>query len=210
MKKMFFLRTIYISLMGILFVGCQSRNDGNSGLKSARDSIKMLSHEIDSLQSKIKILSYPANQRLFSAQSLFNEGKYAEARKEIEDLIQVFPKSEEAKQSEGLSFKITEAEDSIRIEQERIKALGFKAITPNLSAKIGENTISFSNFTTSVKYTFDNCPKVNNIEEQTANRDNKYVLTTMTVTSTASNPKLPIPAVYSIKGGVMQYVGVFK
>lgn len=199
-----------VAFLAIILSGCGARNNEKSELQYANDSIAILNKQLDSLQSKIKLLSYPADQRFQSARSLFEESKYSEAREEIKKLRQIFPKSQEAIQGKDLLIKIAEAEKAQKAEQDRIKALGFKALTPNLSAKIGVNSISFSNITTSKKYTFDSCPEARKIEEKLADRGSKFVLTTMKVTSTSKNPLLPIPAVYRIEGSMMHFVGAFQ
>ena len=179
-------------------------------MTSARDSIVVLQNTVDSLEAKVIELSYPADQRYQTALSHFNNGNFSKALEEIKELRQIFPKSQEAIKSEELIILISNAEAAKRAEQERIKALGFKAIKANLTAKIGENTVSFSNFTTSSKYTYDACPSVNRFEEEVADRNNKFILTTMKVVSTSSNPQLPIPAIYMIEGDRMSLVRTFQ
>ena len=199
-----------LALLLLVVSSCASQNEKQQELTSARDSIVVLQNTIDSLEVKVIKLSYTAEQRYQSAVSNFNNGNFSEALKEIKELCQIFPKSQEAVKGEELTIRITEAEAAKRAEQERIKALGFKAVKPNLTAKIGENSVSFSNFTTSTKYTYDACPSARRFEEEVADRDNKFVLTTMKVVSTSPNPQLPIPAIYKIVGDRMRLVSTFQ
>ncbi|MBM6993833.1 MAG: hypothetical protein I3J02_11335 [Prevotella sp.] len=156
----------------------------------------------------IKILRFPADQRLAKVQSLVGDGKLEEALKEITELKKYFPISNESKACDGLVATINQKKEEIRKEQERIKALGFKAITPSTAFKIDYNTITIIGLAIGKIYTFDY--RSDEWSYRDADRGKKYVTATMLVKSTNLEPKLPQLAVYKISGDKMIYVESFN
>lgn len=158
---------------------------------------------ISSLHDSIRIYSYPADHRMNNINKLVKDNKFSSARKEIQDLRLVFPGSKEAEQCDALVKRIDQAEAKIKAEQDRIKALGFKAVKQKTTVEIGYNTVTFSNINISGKFIFDDYGYKYFFRE--SDRGHKYVTATMRVKSTSTDPLLPQCAIYSISGDKMEF-----
>lgn len=208
MKKTISIITTCVSLL----TACQPSIPADyEPLKNERDSLKeiieSLNTRIESLKDSVRIYSYPADQRLNHIKSLMQDQEYETARKEIKELKTVFPKSVEAGQCDGLLSTITSIEEKQKAEQERIKALGFKALKATSTVKIDYNTVTFSNISIGKTFVFDDYG--HKYFYRTADRGFKYITATMNVKSTSRNPRLPQCAVYKIVGDKMEYYDTF-
>ena len=101
---------------------------------------------ITALRDSVSILAFPADQRLSKIKDLIASEDYANAKSQIAQLKKIFPNSSEAKTCGALESTITAKEEAKKAEQERIKALGFKAITAKTTFTIGYNTMTLSSF----------------------------------------------------------------
>lgn len=210
---------LYI-LISVLAVSCvlQSKYDEemqrNNILSSRVDSLSACILEnnnlIATLRDSISVLSYPAGQRYNSAQNFVQAEDFANARKEIEGIQRVFPKSIEADKCPQLIAAIEKREAEIKAEQERIKALGFKVFKDNYTIKREDSTYSFSQFTFGRTFTFDYCPDVDEYWYRTADKNNTYLVTTMSLTS-KKNYAFP-PSIYACKivDGKLRCIGYFS
>lgn len=171
-----------------------------SVITGLRDSVAVL-------KDSVRILKYPADQRLAKAKEWVGAGELDKASKEIEQLKTIFPNSPEAKQSDELINKISEMKEAQRKEAERIKALGFKALPEQTTVKIDYNTVTLSNISVGQTFTFDSYD--DRYFYRTADRGAKYVTMQMSVKSEDHNPMIPQLAVYSISGDKMILVGTF-
>jgi hypothetical protein len=162
---------------------------------------------IKTLRDSIFILSYPADQRYEKIHSLVNEQQFEAARKEISDLIRIFPESKEAKLSLDLLKKVDELEAKKKQEEEKRKALGFKGIKTVASCTIDYNKVEISSISSGNTFTFDSYDDY--YHYRTADRGNKYITGVMKITSENKDPLLPQPAVYAIVGDKMTLIGSF-
>ena len=105
--------------------------------KKYQDSLSSIRNELKEAKSKIEVLSYPADQRFSHIKELFNAQEYEIAKKEIAELKNVFPNAPENTECAKMLEKIAAIEAAKKAEEERIKALGFKAIPQKTSIKIG-------------------------------------------------------------------------
>ena len=142
------------------------------------------------------------------AKELIKKGEYDSAEKEIEQLNQLFPNSKEISESSLLLNKINEIKDAKRKEEERIKALGFKALKEQMKVEIDYNTVLFNNITINNRFIHDSYGDRYFYNE--ADRETKYISMTMSVDSKSHNPDLPQLAAYSIVGDKMYKEGVFR
>jgi len=166
-----------------------------------------LQNEVAHLRDSLKLYSFPADQRLYQINKMVADGDYSGARKQIQSLQRVFPNSVEADKCPNILLDIEKKEAIAKAEQERIKALGFKAITPKSFFSIDYNTINVSNIALGQNYIIDRYD--DKYHYFTADRGYKYITATMSVKSTDSNPNLPQPAIYKINGDRMERIALF-
>lgn len=94
-----------------------------------------------------------------------------------------------------------------RAEEERIKALGFKALKASTTFKIDYNKIELTSISVGNTFTFDSYG--DSYFYRSADRGNKYITAAMKITSDSKDPKLPQLAVYKISGDSMTWEGNF-
>lgn len=195
MKK----HTLFIFFLGLL-TACNNYSDeynkSQEDLALARDSIRVL-------QKQVMKLSYPANQRLDDINKLIKAGDLDAATIEIDNLVALFPKSNEAQQEINLRTKIEKLRQAKIEEEKRIKALGFKVLKDNTSVSFEDIKVSFSRFQTANTFTFDSYD--DHYHYVQADKNHKYISASMNITSSSSNPKLPQCAVYFVNGDILEY-----
>lgn len=196
-------------MLSIVLFGCTNSDYGK--IKTERDVLaKRVVQDsilISTLRDSIELLSFPANQRLEKINNLISLGSYQEAKKEIANLNELFPESKEAKATPNLMKRIEQLIEKKRSEEERIKALGFKAIPAKQTVKVDYNTIEFSSISVGNTFTFDSYG--DRYFYRTADRGNKYITAAMKITSDSNTPKLPQLAVYAIQGDHMEFIDSF-
>ena len=205
MKKSFV--SLIVGLVGISYISsCNSNSETSVRIadveKKYQDSLSILRNELKDAKAQIEMLSFPADQRLQKAKDLLEAGELDKAFKEIEVLRQIFPNSPESAHSVSLLARIDELKEAKRKEEERIKALGFKALSVSQNVTIGENKISFSNCKVGLKYTHDVYPTYSGSEwrEHTADKGSNYISFNMDITSSSKDPNIPTIAFYSVQG----------
>lgn len=195
------MKKLIVALIAIsLITACKNYSNeydrSQRELAIARDSIKIL-------EAHIAKLSYPANQRLKNINQLINSGLLDSATIEIDELLFLFPKSDEAQMEAKLKNKISIIRQAKIEEENRRKALGFKALKDNPVASFDDIKASFSGFRIANTFTFDNYGSEYRYLQ--ADKNCKYVSASMNITSTDSNPKLPQCAIYFVEGDVLSY-----
>lgn len=202
-----FATSLMVALGVFLVYSCSSKSEMNSKVaeieKKYQDSLTAVRNELQEAKSKIEVLSYPADQRFSHITELFNAQEYEKAKREIAELRNVFPNAPENTECAKMLEKIAAIEAAKKAEEERIKALGFKAIPQKTSIKIGYNTITLSSISIGRTFTFDY--RSDEWTYREADRGTKYISAAMAVTSTDHDPNLPQFAVYKIEGGQMVY-----
>lgn len=209
MKKSFLLA---MGMLGLVLVcSCNSKSETEAKIaemeKKYQDSLSIVRNELKEAKAKIEVLSYPADQRFSHITELFNAQEYDKVKKEIAEMKSVFPNAPENTECGKILEKISTLEAAKKAEEERIKALGFKAITQKTTFKIDYNTIALSSISIGKTYTFDY--RSDEWTYREADRGTKYISAAMSVTSTDHDPNLPQLAVYKIEGGNMVYVESF-
>lgn len=203
---------IHIIIIGVVIVcSCNSKSEIDAKIseveKKYQDSLSIVRNELKEAKAKIEVLSYPADQRFSHIAELFNSQEYDKVKKEIAELKSIFPKAPENTECAKILEKISALEAAKKAEEERIKALGFKAIKPQTTFKIDYNAIVLSSISIGKTFTFDY--RSDEWTYREADRGTKYISAAMSVTSTDHDPNLPQLAVYKIEGGDMVYVGSF-
>lgn len=192
----------------LLLVACGPNEKQTKEIKELQDSlqiskkqVELLENNIRSLRDSLSILKFPADQRLTEINELVNNNELGKAKKAIANLKKIFPKSNEAKLCDNVTTKIEDLERKAKEEEDRIKALGFKAIPQQVTFKIDYNKVVLSDIKIGKTYIHDDYGSEYRYNE--ADRGYKYVLVTMTVTSDINDPKIPDLQIYSINGGEM-------
>ena len=201
-----------VVLSCIFLVGCGVDQSEYDKVKKERDDLDVLVTQKDNvikqLRDTITMLSYPASDRLLKVNNLISQGKYDEARSEMNQLASLFPNSQEAHSIPAISIMIDGLIAKQKAEEERIKALGFKGIKTVSTTTIEYNKVSFSNVSVGSTFEFDDYGS--HYRYRKADRGDVYVTASMSVTSSSKNPDLPTLAVYSIKGDRMNREGIME
>lgn len=203
---------VLIAVFLLTLVSCTKKVDNSAQIaeieKKYQDSISVLKSIIEQADAQIELLKYPADQRLSKIVDLFNAQEYDKVKREIAELKRVFPNAKEVEMADKYLEKIAAIEAAKKAEEERIKALGFKAITQKTSFKIDYNIVTLSSINIGKTFTFDY--RSNEWTYREADRGSKYISAAMSVTSTNHDPDLPQLAVYKIKGDKMIYERSFE
>ena len=202
------LLNVTLALLAVtMFLSCTDSKQRVEIEKKYQDSIASLRIELQHAQQQIELLKYPANQRYSHILSLFETKEYEKVRAEIAELKRVFPQAKENDDCKEILNKVKSAEAAKKAEEERVKALGFKAINEHSTIKIGYNTVTLSRINVSNQFTFDAYD--DRWFYRDADRGSKYVTMQMSVTSSDHNPNLPQFAIYVISGDKMKFIGTF-
>ena len=198
MKKLINL-LLGVTIVTCLFTSCTQTNKTDAAVqfteieRKYQDTIKVLKQELSEANAKIEILSYPADQRLAHIGELFNSEDYAGVKKEATELKHIFPKAKEKDGCNEYLKKIEAIEAAKKAEEERIKALGFKAFKDNPSVKFDNVTYSFSGFTYGRTFTFEYVLDVDEYSYEVADKSCTYILASLAISTKenyASNPKV--------------------
>lgn len=187
------------AILGCQFLSCTQTNKPDVAKQIAeieskyQDTIKVLRQEIVEAKAQIEVLSFPADQRLSRIAELFTTGDYAGVRKEAAELKRVFPNAKENEGSEGFLKKIEAIEAAKKAEEEKIKALGYKAFKDNPTVKFDNVTYSFSGFTYGRTFTFEYVYDVDEYSYEVADKNCTYILASLAISTKenyASNPRV--------------------
>lgn len=204
-------KLLTIFALAFIYCSCTSKHEVEVKIaeveKKYQDSLSVLRNELKDARQQITLLSFPADQRMQKAKDLIESGELEKATMEIEQLKRLFPNSPEASSSSMLLSKIEQLKEAKRKEDERIKALGFKAIQEQQTVKVDYNTVTYSSISTGNTFVFDAYD--DRWFYRDADRGNKFVTMQMSVTSTSHNPQLPELALYTISGDKMVLEGTF-
>jgi len=200
----------------VFLLSCTQTNQADVAAQIAeverkyQDSIELLRHQLDEANGKIEILSFPADQRLAHISELFKSGDYDGVRKEAEELKRVFPNAEENNGCDEYLKKIEAIEAARKAEEERVKALGYKAFSDNPTVKINNVTYSFSGFTYGRTFTFEYVLDVDEYSYEVADKNSTYILASLSI-STKEN-SAPNPRVYAceIVDGKLKEIDDFR
>lgn len=158
-----------------------------------QDTIIILKQQLSEANDKIGILSYPADQRLAHIEELFNTGNYDDVKKESAELKRVFPKAKENENVKEFLKKIEAIETAKKEEEEKIKAMGYKAFKDNPTVKFDNVTYSFSGFTYGRRFTFEYVLDVDEYSYEVADKNCTYILASLAISTKenyASNPRV--------------------
>ena len=195
-----------------MIFSCGVKQKEYDNIKSELENVKkqMIQDSvlITNLRDTITMLSLPASQRLTLINEQVSNGEYSQAQKSINELNRLFPNSKESQLTDAILQRIDNLIAKQKAEEERIKALGFKALKPVSTVTIDYNKVSISAIGINRSFHFDSYDGGG--FHRTADRGNTYILASMSITSTSKNPDLPTLAIYSINGDQMNREGIME
>lgn len=210
MKRIVFLASFFI------FASCVSQSKHDSIITQIQgkiDSLQAVLLECDStivlLRDSVSLLAYPADQRFNTIVNLVQSNDFEKARDEIVQLRTAFPKSIQAEQCQAQLEIIEKKEAAIIAEQERVKALGFKAFKDVSSVVIDDRTCSFSAFSFGRTFTSDYCNDVGEYSYRTADKNNTFILASMTMSTKQNFASTPSIYACEIKDGKLHRIRSF-
>lgn len=175
-----------------------------------QDSIKSLRQELNEANGMIEILSFPADQRFARIVNLFNAGDYDSVKKEAAELKRIFPNAKENDDSNEFLIKIEAIESAKKAEEERIRALGFKAFKDSPIVKIDNVTYSFSGFTYGRTFTFEYVYDVDEYSYEVADKNCTYILASLTMSTKENYASRPQVYACEIVDGKLKKIDDFR
>ena len=200
MKYAFFILIIPITLFSCI------NQENKSKLASTLIENKQLRIENKKLKDEIAALKFPASGRLEEIKTLIINEKYNEATTKIKALKELFPLSNETRLVNQQELIIANRIKEKKKEQERLIALGFKYFSDNTSGKIDNIHYTFSNFSFGRTFTSDYCPDVNEYSYSTSDKDNVYLLASLSLFSKDKNALFPWISLFILKDGKLKNV----
>lgn len=199
----------------LVIVACNNESEKN--YLELEKKYNLLSEENKALKSKltiltdsISILKFSASDRLYQIQKLFSNNELEEAKRQISELKMTFPLSKEIQEADKLEIAIAKKKEEQRKEEDRIKALGYKVFKDNISGNVGNLSYSLSGFTFGTQYTFDYCNDVGEYSYRTADKDNRYLLVSLSLSTKEKYARVPDFYLYKIEDGNLHKVGFFS
>ena len=178
------------------------------------NTLGSLNSEIEALSDSLIILSYPAEHRYNNIVQQIENDSLDIALAEINSLKDVFPHSKEAKDSDKQKSIIENRKAKIKAEEERRMALGFKVFKDNSAIEINKDMdlikCSFSGFTFGKTFTFDYINDLSEYHYLTADKNNTYVLASMSMTTKAKHVSTPTIYVCVIEDGKLKTLRFFQ
>jgi len=204
---------LYFFLLLIGVVTSCTNNSIKTKYTFSLDSLKRenlsLKEELTQARTQIDELKNTPELRLNNTKNLIASNNSYSAENELHLLISKYPISKEAKEAELIIRKLEEERSKKKADEERIKALGFKIFKDNSNGSINEIRYAISNLSYNRKFTFEDCDEVNEYSYETADRDQTYLLGSMSVTAKSKNASAPDLALYRIENGSLKFISTF-
>lgn len=202
---------LMLTISTTMSISCGVKQSEYDNIKEELETVKKQviqdSVLITNLRDTITMLSLPASQRLTLINEQVSNGEYGQAKKCINELNRLFPNSKESQQTTIILQRIDNLIAKQKSEEERIKALGFKALRPVSSVIIDYNRVEISSISVGNTFIFDSYG--DHWRYLQADKGSKYITALMKITSDSKDPSLPQPAIYTIEGNRMVYVRNF-
>lgn len=198
----------------LTLLACTSKNDNAERFaaleKSYQDSIAILKGKLEQANEQIAVLKFPADQRLNRIIELFMAQEYDKVRKEAAELKRVFPNAKENSEAEKYISKIEAIEAAKRAEEDRIKALGFKAFADTPSVTFDKVTYSFSGFTYGRTFTFEYVYDVDEYSYEVADKNCTYILASLAISTKENYASTPNVYACEIVDGKLKQIDDFR
>jgi hypothetical protein len=213
--------TFLITILSIIILPSCTQNNCNEQLVeveekyrdsilSFQDSVASLNSQLQKAKERINVLEYPADQRLYNIQTLFDNHEYDSARIKIAELKTVFPNAKEIKDCDLILSKIESFEAAKKAEEERLKALGFKAFKDNPKVTHDDVTYSYSGFSFGRTFTFEYVYDVDEYSYTVADKDCTYILASLTISTKKHYAYPQFVGVYEIIDGKLKNISNFR
>ena len=198
----------------LIFQSCTSKSDLTEQFaaleKSYQDSIAILKGKLEQANEQIAILKFPADQRLNRIAELFAVQEFDKVRQEIGELKRVFPNAKENSEAEKYISKIETIEAAKRAEEERLKALGFKAFSDTPSVTFDNVTYSFSGFNYGRTFTFEYIYDVDEYSYEVADKNCTYILASLAISTKENYASTPNVYACEIVDGKLKKIDDFR
>ena len=202
-------------LAAALIVACN--NETEKKYSELEEKYKLLSEENEFIKSNliiltdsISMLKISASDRLYQIKNLISENEFEKAQKQIIELKRIFPLSKEIQEADKLKEIIAKKEEDQKKEVERIKALGYKVFRDNTSTSIGGFSFVTSGFTFGRTYTFDHVNDVGEYHYRTADKDNTYLLISLSLSTKNKNASVPNFCLFEISNGILKKISYMQ
>lgn len=130
------------------------------------------------------------------------------AKESVGDLVERLktehPESEQAKSID----KMLVGFEKEREEARRIEKLGYKALKANSNVTLGDLKLSFSNVKIATRWIMDRYGDTYMYTD--ADRGNKYLSATVSISSKSNSPVLPAVAAYKMNNGKLELIGPMR
>lgn len=198
--------------------GCNIKESNYDIYTSKCDSLQNIllnqNDKIKELRDSIRILSYPAEQRYTNILKLIDECYLDSALCEIDNLKEIFPNSKEALVINKQIEEIHKKKSDLKAEEERRKAAGFKIFSDKSNISISDDNkivkCSFTNFSLGRTFTFDYCEDISEYHYRTSDKDNIFILASMTMSTKEKYAYPPSFSVCTINNGKLKKISSFS
>ena len=206
-----------LSFLVAILIAVACNNESEKKYSELEKQYRLLSKENETLKSKLLILTdsismlkISASDRLNQIKNLISANEFEKAKKQIIELKRIFPLSKEIQESDKLEVTIAKKEEEQKKEEERIKALGYKVFKDNTSASIGDVSFVASGFTFGRTYTFDHVNDVGEYHYRTADKDNTYLLISLSLSTKNKDASVPAFCLYEVTNGILEKISYME
>ena len=175
-----------------------------------QDSIISLNKQLQKANEQITTLEFPADQRFYIIQGLFNNQEYDSVKQKITELKAIFPNAKEIKECDVILSKIEKIEIAKKAEEERLKALGFKVFKDTPKVTLDDVTYTYSGFNYGRTFTFEYIYDVDEYSYTVANKDCTYILASLTISTKKHYAYPQFVGVYEIIDGKLKNISTFR
>lgn len=210
LKLPFFLATV-----AALLAGCNESQPNNEvkpseSAEHLQQQIRDLTAERDHLKMQVQELSRSPTVILADLTSALSSNNPEKAKKAQAELENRFPKSNETTDGKKQIAVYRDGLAKAAAEEQRLAALGFKALPVGLTVKGPALTAKYSDLSFNARFVMDRYD--NSYHYRDADRDTKYAIIGMTVTAGkgVNNPEMPGAALYWADGATLRKLGEFS
>ncbi len=142
--------------------------------------------------------------RLETGQQYLAANDFINAKKTFNALIEKFPLTDEAKKAQLLIAEIENKEKAQNEADGEKKTLYFKSLKENSSVTIENVTLKFNSITTGNRWIFEHN------KYRIAERENKYLLAKVSISSNLKETRIPLVSVYELSDGKLNLLGIMR
>ncbi|MBD7962148.1 hypothetical protein [Comamonas avium] len=204
-----------LASVAALLAGCNENQPSNNAKPSQsaeflQQQIRDLTAERDHLKMQVQDLSRSPTVILADVTSALSSNNLEKANKVQAELENRFPKSNETTEGKKQIAAYRDDLAKAAAEEQRLAALGFKALPVRLTVKGPAVTAKYSDLSFNPRFVMDRYD--NSYHYRDADRDTKYAIIGMTVTAGkgVNNPEMPGAALYWADGATLRKLGEFS